>query len=127
MTITPYKERSLNPNKEVWVYRCLNRKGHVYSVKQDGYVVGHTTDINLSFVQFVVNAAGKKKAMETKTRNVHAFIKGRVNEEIQLDYKFMTSITYNPFLPWGFHEKGNINCVVDSTLHVTINEKGVFI
>lgn len=124
MDITPYKDRELDFGKEVYVYRCLNRKGHVYSIKQSGYVVAHTTDITLMDVKFIVNASGKKKAIETKQRNVHAFIKGMISPYIY--FTTPTKITYHPFNECGFHIYSTKEGLTTSN-KVIINENGVFI
>lgn len=76
--ITPYKGREIDRKEKVRIYRNLNRKGHVYSIQQFGLVVGYTTDIKLYDCEFVVMKGGKNRALETKTRNVHAFIDGYV-------------------------------------------------
>src|SRR5690554_667673 len=74
----PYKNREINLEKEVEVYRCLNRKGKVYSIKQDGLVVAHTDALTMRDVKFIINQSGKKRCIDKKVRNVHAYIKGKI-------------------------------------------------
>jgi hypothetical protein len=124
MEIKPFKDRVLDPNKKVHVYRCLNRKGHVFSIRQNGYVVAHTTHISLRNVSFEVNYSGKMRAQERKMRNVHAYIEGYVCDDFTTT--FTTPITYNPFKSINFHIKGS-NCAVSSAQQLIINENGVFI
>jgi hypothetical protein len=102
--IIPYKDRTLDPDKKVNVYRCLNRKGHVYSVQQSGKVIGHTTNIILVDVTFNVNPSGKKRAIETKVRNVHAKINGYVREVMPypLNLDMLGLIKYYPFCEDNF-------------------------
>jgi hypothetical protein len=123
--IKPYKNRTLNPNTPIKVYRCLNRKGHVFSIQQKGYVVGHTTDISISNAVFKINTSGKNKAIREGVRNVHAFIVGYVsNEEIVCDND--TKISYNPFLEKGFYYIATHKPIEDTCCTVKISEKGVF-
>ena len=39
--ITPYKSREIDYSTPVKIYRNLNKKGKVYSIQQNGLVVGH--------------------------------------------------------------------------------------
>lgn len=124
MSITYFKDRDIDFDKCVDVYRCLNRKGHTFSIRQNGYVVAHTTDISLLEVVFHVNYSGKVRANKTMQRNVHAYLTGKINTSVvaPLDIR----ITYNPFNDMGFHVKGT-NCVLSEVKMVNINDKGVFI
>jgi hypothetical protein len=115
-----YKNRYINLEKEVDVYRCLNRKGKFYSIKQRGVVVGHTDNIVLSDCKFIVNASGKKKAIETKQRNVHAYIRGRIIHTEQITTS--ATITYNPFDNNGFVSEG---LPIVEAKGVVINHSGV--
>ena len=45
--IVPFKERAINLEERVQVYRNLHRAGRTYSVKQKGLVVAHATRICL--------------------------------------------------------------------------------
>jgi hypothetical protein len=123
MRIQPYKGRAVDINKKVHVYRCLNRKGHVFSIRQNGYVVGHTTEVHLKNVGFIVNSSGKKRAIETQQRNVHAYIEGLISDEVCYG---QSQITYNPYNELGFHLKGTESEITKSQ-KVCINNKGVFI
>ena len=98
-----YKGREIDYTKPVRVYRNLNKKGQVYSIQQNGVVVAHTREFVLKDVKFIVNKAGKKRAIETKTRNVHAFIEGYLcdGDNILLDSSHI--LNYEPFLNKGFY------------------------
>ena len=76
--ITQYKGRVINNQEKVQIYRNLNAKGYVYSIKQHNLVVGHTTNIKLCECEFKVMKGGKKRALNTEQRNVHAFIEGYI-------------------------------------------------
>ena len=100
-TYTSFKERKIDPEKAVKIYRCLNRKGHIFSIKQGDLVVGHTDNIVLKDCWFKVNKYGKQKAIETGIRNVHAFVIGRITNNIESDA--MYDLKYNPFSDNGFY------------------------
>ena len=106
MNFKSFKNRELDINKPVEIYRCLNRKGHIYSVRQDGLVVGHTEYFVLTQCTLVVNSAGKRKAIETQTRNVHAFIRGMWGNEDDLKLRFSYTLSYDPFSKDGFILQG---------------------
>lgn len=97
VNITPYKGRSLDTSKPVDVYRCLNRSGYTYSIKQGSYVVGHCNYIVLEDCQFIVNESGQQRARREQVRNVHAVIRGYVCEtRLPNNLEFKT-FKYNPY------------------------------
>ena len=84
--IEPFKNREVDFSKYVYVYRCLNkRSGCYYSIKQNGLVVGHTEYLHLLNCKFISNKHGKQKYLETGIKNVHAFIKGYLSENINFN------------------------------------------
>lgn len=124
--IISFKGRVFNKNKPIDVYRNLNRKGKVYSVRQEGVVVGHATAICISNVEFVVNKSGKERAMKTKTRNVHAFIRGFYTEMPNKKSKDENRVFYSPFAAIGFHKIENKRKKeIKNALRIIINEEGV--
>lgn len=76
--ISPYKKRKVDLRQPVTVYRNLNRQGPGvwYSIRQKGVVVGHAQYITLEYCLFVVNESGRRRALISGRRNVHAFVKG---------------------------------------------------
>ncbi len=136
--IEPFKRRNINLNEPVLVYRALNRKGRVYSLKQNGFVVGHTTCLMLANAKFIISKAGQDRARKTKERNVHAFVKGKIcvkgrlsvtaedgekNERLQLP----VAITYNPFVNDTFVMKlSKKRTEVHGAFAVSFNDKGMF-
>lgn len=102
--VKSYKNRTLNPTKPVEVYRNLNKKGVVYSVRQDGLVVGHTEKIYLVDAEFIVNQSGRKRAVKEQKRNVHAFIRGYARNSGSPS-GFYSQFTYDPFKYTGFIDK----------------------
>jgi hypothetical protein len=66
-----------------FIYRNLNRKGHVYSFKAlegpyKGRVVAYAQAFKADNVEFYVSFAGWQRALRERKRNVHAGIVGDV-------------------------------------------------
>lgn len=82
-----YKGRGIEIGEPVQAYRCLPRKGKVYSLRQNGLVVAHTTSVILRSCYFRIQQSGRNRALETGRRNVHAYIEacGIVNSS-QVDF-----------------------------------------
>tara|TARA_X000000368_G_C23048284_1_gene720142 strand:- start:2815 stop:3204 length:390 start_codon:yes stop_codon:yes gene_type:complete len=99
--ITPFKNRYINLNKKVYVYRCLNKPGYIYSIKQFGKVVGHTSNLILSDVNFKIVKSGKEKAIETNVRNVHALINGYITD-CNKSNNVIGELKYYPFCQENF-------------------------
>lgn len=83
--ITYFKNRMIDWDQPVEVYRNLRRKGRSYSMRQNGKVVAHLhpkTPVSMLLydVEFVVSPSGKARAQETGQRNVHAFIRGTIKK-----------------------------------------------
>ncbi len=73
----------LDPTKPVYVYRNLRhgRKAPpLYSVLQNGRVVDRRHTVTLHDVEFVVREGGRQKVLATGRKNVHAFVKGYVED-----------------------------------------------
>lgn len=98
-----YKNRTLDPSKQVEVYRCLNRQGKTFSIRQDGLVVAHAESLILKDAVFVVNESGKARCQDTQERNVHAHVEGILVEEVEEHpMKVALRVKYDPFSPNGF-------------------------
>lgn len=87
--------------KRVMVYYNLHK--HKFSIQYKNKVILHTDYVKLSDVEFRVRQGGRKKVLEEKRKNVHAFVIGNL-----LDYGDLNSInnseepnnkiiTYNPY------------------------------
>lgn len=72
--VTSYKGRQINLDKPILVYRNLHKK--LYSIKQGNIVVAHAERFCVRDFETKVNLKGREKVLRTKTKNVHAFIKG---------------------------------------------------
>ncbi len=75
--IIPYKNRQLDPNRPVYVYRNLHK--NCFSIRQRGIIVGHVDSLSLRNCSFIVNERGRQKVIKTHQKNVHAFVKGTLN------------------------------------------------
>lgn len=110
--ITPYKGREIDLDESVEVYRNLNRKGRVYSIRQNGLVVGHSTAVMLRDVKFHVGKSGVERVRKNMRKNVHAWAKGFISKRggmgttaKQLDEREETlpaKINYNPYTDYNF-------------------------
>jgi hypothetical protein len=100
-----YREQCslIDPEKPIQCYRNLNAKHNgkkgFFSVKQGSIVLFHTEVLFLKNVTFQVNERLRLKVVATKTKNVHAFVKGQICERptfftVDLDSQW---IYYNPY------------------------------
>lgn len=64
--------------KGVSCYRNLNKPGVVWSIKSNntGRVLSRSTYVVIRNAKFVVSKAGRKRVLQQKRKNVHAFIRG---------------------------------------------------
>lgn len=106
--IVSFKDRDINPDKEVYVYRNLNKEGRIFSIRQNNLVVGHTNQLMMHDVKFIVSEAGRKRCRKTGRKNVHAYIRGLISQKGGMGTDASDSsglgakITYNPFKDRGF-------------------------
>jgi len=123
--ITSFKGRSLELNKTVEVYRNLNRKGVVWSIKQGTLVVGHAHVVSLSDAIFKVNISGQQRARRDKVRNVHARIVGYI-KQLFIEKETSQKIYYNPYTTDYFSIKVS-NEFIHNVHEACLNQKGVII
>lgn len=73
-----FKNRVIDYSKPVEVYRCLNRKGFIFSVRQNNFVVAHTAHFVLKDCEFIINEYGKQKYVKQKeTMSQHVVLKSQ--------------------------------------------------
>lgn len=113
---------------KVFVYRNLNRSGHMYSIKSlegisKGRVIGYAPRIVIENAELVVSQAGRERVLRQKRKNVHAGVVGELvmvsgwitrmhnskadfkycNEEKFVEqYPMGMPIQYNPYLYRSF-------------------------
>lgn len=96
----PYKNIDFDPNKPVEIYRNLNKLGVIYSIRQNGLVIGHSDKLFLKDCEFIVSEAGRQRVLKEKKKNIHAFIRGYWTEHQKIvvwnSPKFL-EISYNPY------------------------------
>ena len=93
----------IDHKRKVFVYKNLHQD--CWSVKQDGLVKAHTTEINLWDCAFQVNARGRQKVLDEQRKNVHAGINGYI-DELDLDLgDNAVEVTYNPYKYDSFVDK----------------------
>ena len=78
----------------VEVYYNLHK--NLFSVRHKGKVIAHTYDVNIMNPTYVVRPSGRAKVLAEGRKNVHAFIRGELCEEI-FGLENGTAITYNPY------------------------------
>jgi hypothetical protein len=137
--ITPYKNREINFGNPVKVYRNLTVKsGKVYSIQQDGLVVGHATALALYDVKFTVSKSSRERVLRERQRNVHAYAIGKIITEpgntnpLDLEGEGISLpwlVTYNPFVHHKFIASSKDNLAnyfyIDKADYVVFNQLGV--
>jgi hypothetical protein len=94
-------KKELNPKligTKVRVYR--NLRNQLLSVQSNiggsWLVVGHVESLLLYDAEFKVSEAGRKRVIEQKRKNVHAFVYGEL-ADIDTDVVLPTKAFYNPY------------------------------
>jgi len=109
--ITESQFDSIFIGKKVMVYYNLHKQ--TFSVTYDSKVILHADYVKLGDVEFRVRQGGKERVRQDKSKNVHAFVIGRL-----LDYceypcddipssPFGKIVTYNPYKHNSFVYKGS--------------------
>ena len=60
-------------------------------------MVNHTQEIALENVKFVVSQAGRRRVLEEKRKNVHAFVRGEIRQMDSYDLETGHVVKYNPY------------------------------
>lgn len=85
--------KDFNIDQPVFIYKNLTRK--CWSIKQKGLVVAYTNNIIIKDVTCIVNEKGRLRVLKENQKNVHAYLKGVICNNIDLIFKDI--ITYNPY------------------------------
>ena len=72
---------------EVDVYFNVTKK--VFSIRKDGVVIAHRSNLFLTRSKFIVNKGGQKRVRETGHKNVHAFVRGMWDQKNYHSFKDM--------------------------------------
>jgi hypothetical protein len=87
--------------QKVMVYYNLHK--HTFSVQKSGIVVLHADFVKLSNVEFRVRKGGLEKVRKEKTKNVHAFVIGTLEDYCEYPCDNIPKdsegeiISYNPY------------------------------
>jgi hypothetical protein len=98
---------TIKKNRPVYVYKNLHK--NCWSIKQHGLVKAHIPQgesVGLWDCYFHVDAKGREKVVREKRKNVHAFVKGYLQdaENVNTD-RPATEVTYNPYKYETFVDK----------------------
>ena len=103
--ITEIQIKSLANNligEKVMVYYNLHK--HTFSIQKNGLVVLHVDYVKLKNVEFRVRVGGKEKVRKEKSKNVHAFVIGTLEDFCEYPCENIPQepdgevVTYNPYL-----------------------------
>jgi hypothetical protein len=132
--IEPYKGRKIDPKRRVEAYRNIKIKKPGpqvwYSVRQDGLVVGHTNELFLKNVYFVVRESGRQRVLKTGRKNVHAWVLGYLDRGRRVaGFGPGRAGMYNPRYDSSFLilEDGVIWTPVTAAMKVRLHAKGMTI
>ena len=69
----------------------------MYSIKQGGKIVGHTSKLKLMDATFVIHKAGQDKCKVTGINNPHALVRGKIDPFPTTGNQHMNKVTYDPY------------------------------
>jgi hypothetical protein len=101
VVITESQFDSLFIGKKVMVYYNLHK--HTFSVTYDSKVIMHADYVKLGDVEFRVRKGGKERVRSEKSKNVHAFVIGKLLDYCEYPCDEIPTpssdkvVTYNPY------------------------------
>jgi hypothetical protein len=117
----PYKNRKVDPDRFVKVYRNLHKDGYTYSVKQNGLVVAHTQELWMRDVLFYVNPTMYEKFLNTWVRQIFAYVKGYICDPPEnIDYH--SEISFNPKKHSYFYDVNTDKPAIEGNKYLHINK-----
>lgn len=128
--ITEVQRKSLANNligEKVMVYYNLHK--HTFSIQKNGLVVLHADYVKLKNVEFRVRVGGKEKVRKEKSKNVHAFVIGTLEDFCEYPCDDLPIepegevVTYNPYLYDSFVFKKTKEPIYNANDVVMINSK----
>jgi hypothetical protein len=99
-TITDDNEKTYIGDK-VMVYYNLHK--HTFSISRNGRVIAHADYVKLTDVEFRVRQGGREKVVREKSKNVHSFVIGTLEDYCKFPCENLPSepnsniVTYNPY------------------------------
>lgn len=90
---------------KVFIYRNLNRKGVVYSIKamdgpHKGLVLGYAQNILLINASFKVSEAGRQRVLRVQKKNVHAGAVGTIVAILDPIERIPNTLSHFPQYDW---------------------------
>ena len=86
---------------KVMVYYNLHK--HTFSISRNGRVIAHADYVKLTDVEFRVRQGGREKVVREKSKNVHSFVIGTLEDYCKFPCDNLPSepnsniVTYNPY------------------------------
>jgi len=86
---------------KVMVYYNLHK--HTFSISRNGRVIAHADYVKLTDVEFRVRQGGREKVVREKSKNVHSFVIGTLENYCKFPCENLPSepnsniVTYNPY------------------------------
>jgi hypothetical protein len=118
----------MDVGQRVRVYWNLHK--HTFSIQdtQSGLVIGHSKHVEIDDAAFVVRQGGRRKVLETKRKNVHAFVVGTLvsTDDAQRDRGDLTELTYNPYKYDSFVIKAEDQTKVSCADYVRLDNRQIF-
>ena len=76
-----------------------NLKAKCFSIQHKGRVIAYRERLSLSDAEFKVSQAGRKRVIQNKRKNVHAYVTGIwVDSNGEFSRSCQQPVTYNPYL-----------------------------
>jgi len=124
MNFTSFKNRTINPNVKIKVYRNLHN-GKM-SVQQGGLVVGHCDEIMINRAEFIVNESGRQRVIKEKRKNVHAFVVGYLfGGCLGHESSGGVPVAYNPYKMGAFYVRETGEAVTKAAMAAVGVSKGI--
>lgn len=126
-SFTPFKGRTITEGELVDVYRNLhNGKWSIRSCAT-GLVLGHAEYVELRACMFIVGEAGRQRVIKEKKKNVHAIVRGALDNTLATVCRIGDLVTYNPYYSGSFHMKYRPVETVESARRANFRYNGTVI
>lgn len=111
---------------KVDVYRNLHQQ--VWSIRHRGRVLTHAPSVVIHDAKFIVQQAGRLRVLQEKRKNVHAFVRGFISEQMELPFlnSHYQEVTYNPYLYSTFVDL-DLNPIFEAKLVILTNSQKCYI
>lgn len=121
----PFKDRNLELEQKIKVYRNLRTGGFSILDHKTGLVVAHANTITIVNAEFKVNEKGRQRVLREKQKNVHAYVCGTFFPNYAVK-SIGKEVSYNPYEQSSFTYRHNNEEITEASYVVCRNDK-VFI